>query len=42
MSTHQDCRMYEQKFPEVDDVVMVQVRLLAVLPPSARQQLSGA
>lgn len=26
MSVHQDCRMYEQKFPEVDDVVMVQVR----------------
>lgn len=25
MSVHQDCRMYEHKFPEVDDVVMVQV-----------------
>lgn len=26
MSAHQECRMYEHKFPEVDDVVMVQVR----------------
>ncbi len=26
MSVYQDCRMYEAKFPEVDDVVMVQVR----------------
>lgn len=25
-AAHQDCRMYEAKFPEVDDVVMVQVR----------------
>lgn len=25
MSVHQDCRMYEAKYPEVDDVVMVQV-----------------
>lgn len=25
----QDCRMYEQKFPEVDDVVMVQVTSIA-------------
>ena len=24
---HQNCRMYENKFPEVDDVVMVEVRL---------------
>eukprot|EP00879_Flechtneria_rotunda_P004059 GHRR01004302.1.p1 GENE.GHRR01004302.1~~GHRR01004302.1.p1 ORF type:complete len:333 (+),score=107.64 GHRR01004302.1:645-1643(+) len=29
MSVHQDCRMYEQKFPEVDDVVMVQVKSIA-------------
>jgi hypothetical protein len=29
MSVHQDCRMYEQKYPEVDDVVMVQVRAAA-------------
>jgi hypothetical protein len=26
MSVHQDSRMYEAKYPEVDDVVMVQVR----------------
>eukprot|EP00201_Polytomella_parva_P009663 CAMPEP_0175057384 /NCGR_PEP_ID=MMETSP0052_2-20121109/11234_1 /TAXON_ID=51329 ORGANISM="Polytomella parva, Strain SAG 63-3" /NCGR_SAMPLE_ID=MMETSP0052_2 /ASSEMBLY_ACC=CAM_ASM_000194 /LENGTH=327 /DNA_ID=CAMNT_0016322591 /DNA_START=105 /DNA_END=1084 /DNA_ORIENTATION=- len=26
---HQDCRMYEQKYPEVDDVVMVQVKSIA-------------
>ncbi|KAL4441270.1 hypothetical protein ABPG77_011507 [Micractinium sp. CCAP 211/92] len=26
---HQDCRFYEAKFPEVDDVVMVQVRSIA-------------
>lgn len=25
MAAHQDCRMYEAKYPEVDDVVMVQV-----------------
>lgn len=25
MSQHNDCRMYEPKYPEVDDVVMVQV-----------------
>jgi hypothetical protein len=25
MSVHQDSRMYEAKYPEVDDVVMVQV-----------------
>jgi hypothetical protein len=30
MSVHQDCRMYEQKYPEVDDVVMVQVRISCV------------
>lgn len=30
MSVHQDCRMYEQKYPEVDDVVMVQVRGLCL------------
>ncbi|KIY93370.1 Eukaryotic translation initiation factor 2 subunit 1 [Monoraphidium neglectum] len=29
MSQHQDCRMYEQKYPEVDDVVMVQVKSIA-------------
>ena len=26
---HGDCRMYEAKFPEVDDVVMVQVKSIA-------------
>lgn len=25
----QDCRMYEQKYPEIDDVVMVQVKNVA-------------
>lgn len=29
MSAHADCRMYESKFPEVDDVVMVQVKSIA-------------
>ncbi|KAL3152163.1 hypothetical protein ABBQ32_001255 [Trebouxia sp. C0010 RCD-2024] len=29
MSTHQDTRMYESKYPEVDDVVMVQVKSIA-------------
>eukprot|EP00882_Tetradesmus_deserticola_P015338 GHRQ01016338.1.p1 GENE.GHRQ01016338.1~~GHRQ01016338.1.p1 ORF type:complete len:332 (+),score=149.09 GHRQ01016338.1:314-1309(+) len=29
MSVHQDSRMYEAKFPEVDDVVMVQVKSIA-------------
>ncbi|GBF90073.1 eukaryotic translation initiation factor 2 subunit alpha [Raphidocelis subcapitata] len=29
MSTHQDCRMYEPKYPEVDDVVYVQVKSIA-------------
>ncbi|EFJ47808.1 eukaryotic translation initiation factor 2 alpha [Volvox carteri f. nagariensis] len=29
MAQHQDCRMYEAKYPEVDDVVMVQVKLIA-------------
>lgn len=29
MATHQDSRMYEAKFPEVDDVVMVQVKSIA-------------
>eukprot|EP00197_Chlamydomonas_leiostraca_P003036 CAMPEP_0202868596 /NCGR_PEP_ID=MMETSP1391-20130828/10964_1 /ASSEMBLY_ACC=CAM_ASM_000867 /TAXON_ID=1034604 /ORGANISM="Chlamydomonas leiostraca, Strain SAG 11-49" /LENGTH=440 /DNA_ID=CAMNT_0049548781 /DNA_START=154 /DNA_END=1477 /DNA_ORIENTATION=+ len=29
MAVHQDCRMYEAKFPEVDDVVMVQVTKIA-------------
>lgn len=26
---HADCRMYEAKYPEVDDVVMVQVKSIA-------------
>lgn len=25
------CRMYEQRFPEVDDLVMVQVRLMGAM-----------
>jgi len=29
MSTHADCRMYESKYPDVDDVVMVQVKSIA-------------
>eukprot|EP00047_Mylnosiga_fluctuans_P002496 m.224745 g.224745 ORF g.224745 m.224745 type:complete len:324 (+) comp11144_c0_seq1:36-1007(+) len=29
MPSHQTCRFYEQKFPEVDDVVMVKVRQIA-------------
>lgn len=29
MSTHQETRMYESKYPEVDDVVMVQVKSIA-------------
>ena len=29
MSVHQDTRMYESKYPEVDDVVMVQVKSIA-------------
>ena len=29
MATQSDCRMYESKFPEVDDVVMVQVKSIA-------------
>lgn len=29
MSAHQDARMYESKYPEVDDVVMVQVKSIA-------------
>ncbi|PNH07850.1 Eukaryotic translation initiation factor 2 subunit alpha [Tetrabaena socialis] len=29
MAQHQDCRMYESKYPEVDDVVMVQVKSIA-------------
>lgn len=32
MSVHQDCRMYEHKYPEVDDVVMVQVGVLTDCP----------
>lgn len=28
-SPHSDCRMYEAKYPEVDDVVMVQVKSIA-------------
>ena len=26
---HQDCRMYESKYPEVDDCIMVQVKSIA-------------
>lgn len=26
-SQHQNCRFYENKYPEVDDVVMVEVRV---------------
>ncbi|KAK9843518.1 hypothetical protein WJX81_006918 [Elliptochloris bilobata] len=29
MAGHRDCRMYESKFPDVDDVVMVQVKSIA-------------
>jgi len=29
MATHQDCRMYESKYPEVDDCIMVQVKSIA-------------
>ena len=29
MSVHQDTRMYESKYPEVDDVVMVKVKSIA-------------
>ena len=29
MAAHMDCRMYEAKFPEVDNVVMVQVKSIA-------------
>lgn len=29
-SQHQNCRFYENKYPEVDDVVMVEVRTYAV------------
>lgn len=29
MAAHMECRMYEAKFPEVDDVVMVQVKSIA-------------
>ena len=29
MSTHQDMRMYENKYPEVDDCIMVQVKSIA-------------
>lgn len=29
MAVHQDCRMYEAKFPEVDDVVLVEVTKIA-------------
>lgn len=29
MAAHMECRMYETKFPEVDDVVMVQVKSIA-------------
>jgi translation initiation factor 2 subunit 1 len=26
---HEHCRFYEQKYPEVDDVIMVKVRQIA-------------
>ncbi len=29
MATHQDMRMYESKYPEVDDCIMVQVKSIA-------------
>ena len=29
MAAHTDCRMYEAKYPEVDDVVMIQVKSIA-------------
>ncbi|MEW5308656.1 MAG: hypothetical protein WDW38_000595 [Sanguina aurantia] len=29
MASHGECRMYESKYPEVDDVVMVQVKSIA-------------
>lgn len=29
MTSHADCRMYESKYPDVDDVVMVQVKSIA-------------
>ena len=29
MAAHMECRMYEAKYPEVDDVVMVQVKSIA-------------
>ncbi len=29
MASHADCRMYESKYPDVDDVVMVQVKSIA-------------
>lgn len=32
---HQNCRMYENKFPEVDDVVMVEVRHALAVPMQA-------
>jgi hypothetical protein len=42
MSTHQDCRMYESKFPEVDDVVMVQVRFKASARAAVRRPARAA
>lgn len=39
MAAHQDSRMYESKFPEVDDVVMVQVpgaQQVIARPPRSR------
>ena len=29
MGQHDDCRMYEERYPEVDDVVMVTVKSIA-------------
>ena len=38
-----DCRMYEQRYPEVDDVVMVQVRSRSRWPrPPSRQHWRGS
>lgn len=40
MSVHQDSRMYEAKYPEVDDVVMVQVRGCSCCSCNRLQQLA--
>ncbi len=41
MAQHQDSRMYEAKYPEVDDVVMVQVRTAKRARISADSALVG-